>query len=66
MATPRDALAKLSAAAVQALRAPDVAARLSAQGAEPIGNTPAEFAAFVRAEIDKWANLVKVANMKPE
>ena len=66
VATPRDTLAKLNAAAVQALRAPDVAARLSAQGAEPVGNTPAEFAAFVRSEIDKWANLVKVANMKPE
>ena len=65
-ATPKDALAKLNAAAIQALRAADVAARLSAQGAEPVGNTPAEFAAFIRSEIDKWANLVKVARMKPE
>ena len=65
-ATPKDALAKLNAAAVQALRAPDVAARLSAQGAEPVGNAPEEFAAFIRSEIDKWANLVKVAKMKPE
>jgi tripartite-type tricarboxylate transporter receptor subunit TctC len=66
VATPKDALAKLNVAAVQALRAPDIAARLSAQGAEPVGSTPAEFTAFVRSEIDKWANLVKVANMKPE
>jgi tripartite-type tricarboxylate transporter receptor subunit TctC len=66
VATPTDALAKLNAAAVQALRAADVAARLSAQGAEPVGNTPAEFAAFIRSEIDKWANLVKVAKMKPD
>ena len=65
-ATPKDALARLNAAAVQALRAPDVAARLSAQGAEPVGNSAGEFIAFIRSEIDKWANLVKVANMKPE
>ena len=65
-ATPRDVIARLNAAAVQALRAPDVAARLSGQGAEPVGNPSAEFGAFIRSEIDKWANLVKVANMKPE
>jgi tripartite-type tricarboxylate transporter receptor subunit TctC len=65
-ATPRDVIARLNAAAVQALRAPDVAARLSAQGAEPVGNPSAEFGAFIRSEIDKWANLVKVAHMKPE
>jgi tripartite-type tricarboxylate transporter receptor subunit TctC len=65
-ATPKDVLAKLNAAAVQALRAPDVAARLSAQGAEPVGSSAGEFAAFIRSEIDKWANLVRVANMKPE
>jgi tripartite-type tricarboxylate transporter receptor subunit TctC len=66
VATPRDVIARLNTSAVQALRAPDVAARLSGQGAEPVGNSPAEFGAFVRSEIDKWANLVKVANMKPE
>jgi len=65
-ATPRDALARLNAAAVQALRAPDVASRLAAQGAEPVGSSAGEFAAFIRSEIDKWANLVRVAHMKPE
>jgi tripartite-type tricarboxylate transporter receptor subunit TctC len=45
---------------------PDVVERLSSQGAEPVGNSPEEFAAFIRSEIAKWANLVKVANMKAE
>jgi tripartite-type tricarboxylate transporter receptor subunit TctC len=65
-ATPKPVLARLHAEAVKALRMPDVAERLSSQGAEPVGNSPEEFAAFIRSEIDKWANLVKAANMKPD
>ena len=37
---------------------------LSSQGAEPVGNSPEEFRAFIKSEIDKWSNLVKAANMK--
>ncbi len=65
-ATPKDALARLSAAAVKALRAPDVVERLASQGAEAVGNTPEEWGGFIRAEIDKWAKVVKAANMKPD
>jgi tripartite-type tricarboxylate transporter receptor subunit TctC len=65
-ATPKDAQARLNSAAVQALRAPDVAARLTGQGAEPVGSSAPEFAAFIRSEIDKWASLVRVANLKPD
>jgi tripartite-type tricarboxylate transporter receptor subunit TctC len=65
-AIPKGVLARLHAESVQALRAPDVVERLSGQGAEPVANTPEEFGAFIRAEIDKWANLVRVAKMKPE
>jgi tripartite-type tricarboxylate transporter receptor subunit TctC len=65
-ATPKDALAKLNAAAVRALRAPDVVERLSSQGAEPVGNTPDEWATFIRTEIDKWGKVVKAAKMKPD
>jgi tripartite-type tricarboxylate transporter receptor subunit TctC len=59
-------IARLHAETAQALRQPDVVERLSGQGAEPVGNTPEEFAAFIRSEIDKWANLVRAANMKVE
>jgi tripartite-type tricarboxylate transporter receptor subunit TctC len=65
-ATPKDVVARLNADAVRVLRLPDVTERLSGQGAEPVGNSAAEFGAYMRAEIDKWARLVKSANMKPE
>jgi len=64
--TPRDIVARLNAEAVRALRTPDVADKLSSQGAEPAPGAPEEFAAFIRSEIDKWAKVVKAANMKPE
>jgi tripartite-type tricarboxylate transporter receptor subunit TctC len=63
-ATPKPIIARLNLEAVKALRTPDVVRTLSGQGAEPVGNTPEEFGAFVKAEIEKWANLVKVARMK--
>jgi tripartite-type tricarboxylate transporter receptor subunit TctC len=64
--TPRETIARLNAEAVRALRTPDVAAKLSSQGAEPAPGTPEEFTAFIRSEIEKWAKVVKAANMKPE
>jgi tripartite-type tricarboxylate transporter receptor subunit TctC len=63
-AIPKDVLARLNAEAVKALRSPDVAERLSGQGAEPAPGSPGDFAAFIRAEIDKWSKVVKAANMK--
>jgi tripartite-type tricarboxylate transporter receptor subunit TctC len=63
-ATPKPIIARLNQEAVKALRMPDVVRTLSSQGAEPVGNTPEEFGAFVKAEIEKWANLVKTAKMK--
>ena len=65
-ATPKDVVAKLSAEMTRILRQPDVVTRLAGQGAEPVASTPDEFAAFIRAEIDKWAKLVAAAKMKAE
>ena len=65
-ATSKAIVARLNQEAVKALRMPDVVRTLSSQGAEPVGNTPEAFGAFVRSEIDKWANLVKVAKMKAD
>ena len=65
-ATPKAIISRLHTEAVKALRMPDVVRTLSSQGAEPVGNSPEEFRAFVKAEIDKWANLVKVARMKTD
>ena len=63
-ATPKDVLARLNAEALRALRSPDVSEKLSGQGAEPAPGSPGDFAAFIRAEIDKWSRVVKAARMQ--
>lgn len=62
--TPPAIVAKLHAATVEALKSPDVKEKLAAQGATLVGNTPEEFAAFIKSEIEKWAKVVKEANIK--
>ncbi len=61
----KDIIGKLNAAVTQALRASDIADRLNKLAAEPAPGTPEQFGAFIRSEIDKWAKVVKAANMKP-
>jgi tripartite-type tricarboxylate transporter receptor subunit TctC len=63
-ATPKAIVARLYEETAKALRQRDVVRTLSSQGAEPVGDTPDAFGKFVKAEIDKWANLVRVAKMK--
>jgi tripartite-type tricarboxylate transporter receptor subunit TctC len=62
--TPKDIVAKLNAASVKALASPEMRERLAAQGAEPMGNTPDQFAVFIKAEIDKWAKIVKASGAR--
>jgi tripartite-type tricarboxylate transporter receptor subunit TctC len=64
--TPSPILERLHAATVAALALPDVRHRLREQGAEVVGNSPAELAAYVAAEIPKWAALAHQAGLKPE
>ena len=40
--------------------------RLLADGAEPVGNTPEQFGAFIKSEIDKWGKVIKAAGLKAE
>ncbi|MGV3629298.1 MAG: tripartite tricarboxylate transporter substrate binding protein [Betaproteobacteria bacterium] len=65
-ATPKPVIARLHTEAVKALRAPDVVEKLSGQGAEPVASSPEEFATFIRSETEKWAKLVKAANMRAD
>jgi tripartite-type tricarboxylate transporter receptor subunit TctC len=58
MAVPDAIVARLHQAAVRVLRNPEVEKRLTSQGAIVVGNTPAEFDAFLRAEIAAWAKLI--------
>ena len=62
--TPREILARLNADMVKALRQPETRKLLSQQGAEPVGNSEAEFAAFIQAEIAKWGRVIRSANVK--
>jgi tripartite-type tricarboxylate transporter receptor subunit TctC len=64
--TPRDVVAKLHKAVVSSLRDPVVRERLLEGGADPVGSTPEEFAALVRAEVGKWAAVVKAAGLRKE
>src|ERR1700730_12660064 len=62
--TPRPIIAKLNAAAVAAMKAPEVQEKLASQGAVLVGDTPEEFAAYMASEIVKWAKVVQTAGIK--
>jgi len=62
--TPRTIVDKIQADVAKALAQPEVRERFIAQGADPGGNTPDQFAAFIRAETDKWTRVVKFSNAK--
>lgn len=65
-ATPRAIVERLNAEILKALQHPDVKARLAAQGAEPLGSSPAEYAAYVKKEIARWAGVVKASGVTIE
>jgi len=65
-ATPKNVVAKLSTDSNRALSDPDVRSRMLALGADPSGNTPDEFARFIRDDQAKWAKLMREAGIKPE
>jgi len=62
--TPKDVVAKLHAAAVKALKSPEVADRLTKLGAEPVGNTPEDFAKMLASEQKVWTKVVKDTGAK--
>jgi len=62
--TSRTIVDKVQADVAKALAVPEVRDRFVAQGAQPGGSTPDQFAAFIRAETDKWTKVVKISNAK--
>jgi tripartite-type tricarboxylate transporter receptor subunit TctC len=62
--TPDDIIRKINAAVVKVLNMPDVRERLKMNGAEPVGNSPAEYAAEIKEELEKMKNLVKKQGIK--
>ena len=64
--TPKESIAKLHGAVVRTLGLPEVRTQLVSQGADPVGNTPAEFAAVIRADTAKWAQVIKASGARPD
>ena len=64
--TPRAVVDRLNTEIVRALNIPDLRERLASQGADPVGNTPEQFTAFIQNEIVKWSKVIKAAGIKGE
>jgi tripartite-type tricarboxylate transporter receptor subunit TctC len=62
--TPQEMLDKLHAETVKALAMPEVRKKFDELGLEPVGNTPAEFAAVIRKETPEWARVIKDAGIR--
>jgi tripartite-type tricarboxylate transporter receptor subunit TctC len=64
--TPKNIVLKLHAEIVRMLALPEIRQQLAVQALEPLGNTPEEFAAQVKAELTKWAQVAANAAIVPE
>ena len=64
--TPKEVIARLNREIVEILKQKDVAEKLNAQGALPVGDTPEQFGAYIKAEIEKWGAVVRSSNIKAE
>jgi tripartite-type tricarboxylate transporter receptor subunit TctC len=62
--TPRAIVDKLNRELVRIVRLPDIQDKLRQMSAEPVGNTPEQFDAFVKAEIAKWGKVIRALNLK--
>lgn len=57
--TPREIIGRLHQEVVKAVASPEIRKRLMADGAEPVGGTPAQFSAYLKSELAKWGEVVK-------
>jgi tripartite-type tricarboxylate transporter receptor subunit TctC len=64
--TPALLVERLSKEIAKAMHSPELGKRLTADSSEPVGSSPADFAAHIRAESARWGKVIKQANIKPE
>ena len=64
--TPKDIIAKLNVEVDKAIKSADIQKRFVNDGLEPIGGSPESFGAFIRAEIDKYAKVIKAAGVQKQ
>ena len=65
-ATPVAIVNKLSAEMAAAIQLPDVREFMAREGAEPVGSTPQQFAQFFRSEVERYAQVIRTANIRLE
>jgi tripartite-type tricarboxylate transporter receptor subunit TctC len=63
--TPKEIVDRMQQEIAKVLRSPEVQEKLSASGAEPVGNSPEQFGAYIAAEVAKWDRVVKQAKIPP-
>lgn len=64
--TPKEIVQRLSSAVLTVLKSPEMRERFASQGAEPVGDTPEQFAAYIKKEIERWAVVVKASGAKAD
>jgi tripartite-type tricarboxylate transporter receptor subunit TctC len=64
--TPPAVIAALNSAAQKSLAQPEIRERLLALASPPVGGPPEQFTQHIKGEIDKWARVIRAANIKPE
>ena len=64
--TSREIVTRLHKETVRIIASPDIRDRMSAEGAEFVGDTPEQFTAFIKSEMEKWGKAVKASGAKPE
>ena len=64
--TPRDVVQKLNTEVAKIIRMPDVRAKWDQLGAEPVDNTPQQFATWLSSEALKWGKVIQVSGAKPD
>jgi tripartite-type tricarboxylate transporter receptor subunit TctC len=63
--TPADIVSRLNSEVIAGLKSPDLSERLTREGMDPVGNSPAEFAKYIQSEIDKWRKVIRAAGIQP-
>ena len=64
--TPAEVIARLNTEVVKLLKQPKVVEQCLTLGLDPVGDTPAEFAQFIRSDLEKWTKLTRDLNLKME
>ena len=63
---PAPVIARLNVEAVKTLQSDEMKEKLALDGAQPVGSTPAEFAALIRSELEKWTRVARAARIEPQ